>query len=168
VLQPAAGEVVGQLVDRVERHVLQADARVQLGLGDPFADQGATPFRARIAVVEGEFEQSVIADEPVVDRPAVDAEGGHPVRGGLHSAADARLDLIEQGDDVEPEPVVALPGGGGEAVHLVERDAPVGERGQHHPAARRSQVDRDDGLLRHQAPQPACAPPTRSSAIFAR
>ncbi len=130
-------EPVGQqLVDRVERQHLQPRHVVQLLRPDRAGHPLGDAPRAVVAVVHRVSQQRArLVEQPVVHRPRVDADGGDGPGG-----AQAGQDLPVEAEDVPVEAARHPYGAVGEAVRLGQAE-PVGQVGQHHPAAGGAQVD---------------------------
>ncbi len=134
----------GELEDRVERHVLKAGDPVQLTGREAAPDGLDGGGAARVAVVERVAEERAVGvEEPVVDGPAVDADGGEvPASGGL---AEAVQNALVQAEGVPVQPVRELDGSVVEAVGLGEVEAVTADAADEHPSAGGAEVRRGEG-----------------------
>ncbi len=148
-----------ELVDRVERQVLQARHGEQLLVADRAADpldDGRGPV---VAVAVGVPEQVARrVDQPVVDSPRVHPDARD--RPGCRGGGQAGQDLLAQPTRVPVQRAVrGRDGAVGEAVHLDEVEAAGTDGTDHHPAAAGADVDRGDAQHRHrQRRNPAATP----------
>ncbi|SCF93648.1 hypothetical protein GA0115255_111834 [Streptomyces sp. Ncost-T6T-2b] len=131
-----------ELVERVERGVLDSGRPVE-SVG---RDRGPHPLRdafgAPVPVVDGVAEEgSVGGEEPVVHRPAVDADGVDRAR---------RAQPVEhapvQAEDVPAQAFGQVHGPVGEAVGLGEVQGVRADAAGHDPPAGRAEVDGREGL----------------------
>ena len=142
----------GELIDRVERQLLDPGHRVQLGRADPRGYLAGDPVGPAVAVVHRVAQQRAVrAEQAVVHGPRVDADAGQvraPGRGaqpGQHVRVQPEDVPVQRAQ--HPDRLVAEP------VRLAQpqraRPGPAG----HHPAAGRAEIDRGDRHLPHGCPR---------------
>ncbi len=108
-----------ELVERVERQTLDAGAAVELGGRNAPAQLGLHGAAAHIAIVVGVAQELVGGvEQPVIQPPGVDAEGGQRVVRLMRGDADGMLDLTQQAQDIPVDSVADARGRVRKAMHL--------------------------------------------------
>ena len=147
-----------QLVDGVERQELEAGPRVELGARHDLVDWFHGRRRPVVAVVIRLPEQPpLLVQQPVVDAPRIDPDADRTVArpGDLAQSAE---DLVVEPQDVPVEPVGQPHRVVREAADLGQLEGVRADPADHHPAARRAEIDgRDEpgGHRRKAAATPA-------------
>ena len=125
---PAAAE----LVDRVERQLLDAGAGVQLGRVDLLQHPRGDAVGARVTVGVRLAEQLLPrVEQPVVHGPGVDPDAVHRTTG--RGRPQPRQHLAVQAGHVPVQRPVDADGRVGEPVHLGQRERLRADLGDHHP-----------------------------------
>ena len=140
-LGQASGRLGTQLDAGVEQHVLNTGLLEQRGPIDLGEDGFFGLGGARIAVVKDRLDDLAgCIEEHVVHAPRVGADAGDHLakRTGTGQAG---ADAVEQRRDVPVHPIAVADRRVAEAGKLLERDAAVLERAEHHPAALSAEVD---------------------------
>ena len=138
-----------ELVDRVDRHELEAGARVEVCLRDPRVDPVHRRHVSRVAVMDRVADQDTcLVEHADVHAPRVDADAPQVGR-DARRAPEPGQDLVVQPQRIPVQPVVELDRLVREAVDLLQRHPPARDPADDHAAARGAEVDRRDGALVH-------------------
>jgi hypothetical protein len=130
----------GELVQRGERQELQAVAGVQLGERHSCVHHVDAAGAAFVAVVERLGPQRVALQQPVVDRPGVDADA---LDRGLaaHRLGEAVEDVLHERLEVPVQAVLAPHGPVREPCHLLEFEQIRSDAADHDAPARGAEID---------------------------
>jgi hypothetical protein len=144
--RPARRDLGRELIDGVERQVLQAVSGVELGERDARVQRLGRPRVPLVAVVERHPEHRAAPQQRVVDGPRVDADRGDLVdltEPGEHAAVEL--------DDVPVQSVGERDGPVREPRDLPHPHLALADLAENHPARGRPEVDGGDphGVRRH-------------------
>ncbi len=136
-----------QLVDGVERLVLQAGDPVVRGTPDDRTGRLEHALGARIAVAGRVGQESSAGiEQAVIDSPRIDSHRRRTVL--EHRDPDTGTDLTPQRREIPPPDTVDLVGRVGEPRHFGEVEPIRGDAPDHDTPGRRPEVDRSGGDLR--------------------